>query len=214
MNTLSAISWRHVTFQWDDDDDDDDGVPFVLDQHVELDFYSASSLKQQSAWRHIVPLGHIILIPSKPVCLLTPECCVLSSEATNTSFICLWIDLTTNYRIRGDAVFEKLDRVWKLCLATNKQQVTLKNKLLSIKCCIPQVILHVNGAWHSSYTSHAYACHPFGEMCIDSSSSYTDCTSAIPFITLDQTLTCRFFSIQKSLTTLYRLYIGHGRLWF
>ena len=28
-------------------DDDDDDVRFVLDEHVELDFYSASLLKQQ-----------------------------------------------------------------------------------------------------------------------------------------------------------------------
>ena len=43
-------------FQWDDDDDD---VLFVLDQHAELDFYNANSLKQQSAGRHVAPLGHI-----------------------------------------------------------------------------------------------------------------------------------------------------------
>jgi hypothetical protein len=36
----------------------DDDVRFVVDQHVELDFYSASSLKQQSADRHVAPLGH------------------------------------------------------------------------------------------------------------------------------------------------------------
>jgi hypothetical protein len=30
----------------------------VLDQHVKLDFYSASSLKQQSAGRHVAPLEH------------------------------------------------------------------------------------------------------------------------------------------------------------
>jgi hypothetical protein len=56
-----AISWREqVYFQWDDD-----AVrPFVLDQHAELDFYSASSLKQQSADRHADPFGHIIRIPS------------------------------------------------------------------------------------------------------------------------------------------------------
>ena len=41
-----------------------DEVHFVLDQHAELDFYSASSLKQQSADRHVAPLWHIILIPS------------------------------------------------------------------------------------------------------------------------------------------------------
>jgi hypothetical protein len=53
------LSWREqVNFQWDDDE-----VHFVLDQHAELDFYSASSLKQQSAGRHVAPLGHIILIP-------------------------------------------------------------------------------------------------------------------------------------------------------
>ena len=36
-------------------------------QHAELNFYSASSLKQQSAGRHVAPLGHIIPIPSQPV---------------------------------------------------------------------------------------------------------------------------------------------------
>jgi hypothetical protein len=42
LSNLSAISWREqVNFQWDDDE-----VLFVLNQHVELDFYSASSLKQ------------------------------------------------------------------------------------------------------------------------------------------------------------------------
>jgi hypothetical protein len=50
-----------VTFWWDDDD-----VRFVLEQHADLDFYSASSLKQESADSHVVPLGHIILIPSQP----------------------------------------------------------------------------------------------------------------------------------------------------
>ena len=42
-------------------------VHFVLDQHAELDIYSASSLKEQSADRHVAPLAHIILIPSQPV---------------------------------------------------------------------------------------------------------------------------------------------------
>jgi predicted alpha/beta hydrolase len=38
-------------------------VHFVLD--ALLEFYSASSLKQQAASRHVSPLGHIILIPSQ-----------------------------------------------------------------------------------------------------------------------------------------------------
>ena len=49
---FSAISWREqVNFQSDDDE-----VRFVLDQHAELDSYSASSLKQQSAGRHVAQL--------------------------------------------------------------------------------------------------------------------------------------------------------------
>ena len=42
-------------------------VCFVLDQHAQLDVYSVSSLKQQSAGRHVAPLGHIILISSQHV---------------------------------------------------------------------------------------------------------------------------------------------------
>jgi hypothetical protein len=61
---------------------------YALYQHVvELDFHSASSLKQQSADRHVAPLGHIILIPSQPIFPLSPECCMPIGEATNTRFI-------------------------------------------------------------------------------------------------------------------------------
>jgi hypothetical protein len=66
--TLSALivgillCREQVNFQWDDDE-----IRFVLHQHAELDFYIASSLKPQSANRHVVPLGHIILIASQPV---------------------------------------------------------------------------------------------------------------------------------------------------
>jgi hypothetical protein len=37
-----------------------------------LDFYSASSLKQQAADTYVAQLGHIILIPSQSVFGLTP----------------------------------------------------------------------------------------------------------------------------------------------
>ena len=50
----------------------DDQVPFVLDQHAQLDFDSVSSLKQQSADKHATTLGHIILIPSQPDFALSP----------------------------------------------------------------------------------------------------------------------------------------------
>ena len=77
------MAWREqVNFQWDDD-----GVHFVLDQHAELDIYSASSLKQQFANRHVAPLGHFIPIPSQSVFAFSPYCCVLNGDATNTNFI-------------------------------------------------------------------------------------------------------------------------------
>jgi hypothetical protein len=42
FSNFSAILWREqVNYQWYDDE-----VRFVLDQYAELDFYSASSLKQ------------------------------------------------------------------------------------------------------------------------------------------------------------------------
>ena len=82
---FAAISWREqVNCQWDDDDDE---VCFVPDQYAELDFYSARSMKQQSADRHVATLGHIILIPNKSVFSLPPYCCMLSGEAINTNLI-------------------------------------------------------------------------------------------------------------------------------
>jgi hypothetical protein len=68
---ISAISWREqVNFQRDDDE-----VRFVLDQHAELDFYSASSLKQESVGRHVASLRHIILILSQTACCFTLMLC-------------------------------------------------------------------------------------------------------------------------------------------
>ena len=68
FSNFSAISWREqVSFQWYDVH-----VHFVLGQHADLDFYSASSLKQQSEGRHVAPLGHVILIPNQPVFVLSP----------------------------------------------------------------------------------------------------------------------------------------------
>jgi hypothetical protein len=62
-SNFSAILWQEkVNFQWDDDES-------ALYQTNMLNWYlySASSLKQQFAGRHVAPLGHIILIPSQPV---------------------------------------------------------------------------------------------------------------------------------------------------
>ena len=64
----AAISWREqVNLQSDDDE-----VCFVPDQHANLNFYSASSLKQQTADSYVAPLRHIILIPSQLILALSP----------------------------------------------------------------------------------------------------------------------------------------------
>ena len=91
--------------EWNDDDD----VHLVLDQHAYLDFYSGSSLKQQSAGRHVAPLGHIHLIQSQPVLALTSfkaACC--SKEARNTNFVVFGLNRTgfepTNYNTPGEHV--------------------------------------------------------------------------------------------------------------
>ena len=66
---VTAISWSEiVNFPWDDDDE----VRFVLEQHAELDIYSASSPKQKSADKYVAQLGYIILIPSQSVFALSP----------------------------------------------------------------------------------------------------------------------------------------------
>ena len=60
---FSAISWREQVYvQWNDDE-----VCFVLGQHALLNSNSTSSLKQQTAGRHVALLGHILLIPNQPV---------------------------------------------------------------------------------------------------------------------------------------------------
>jgi hypothetical protein len=64
---FSLLAPKTFDCQWDDDE-----VDFVQDQHADLDLYSASSLKQQSAGRHVAPLGQIILIPSQPVFAHSP----------------------------------------------------------------------------------------------------------------------------------------------
>jgi hypothetical protein len=78
-------------------DENDDKVRFVLEQNVELDVYSASSLIPQSVDRHISPLGHIILIPSQPVFILHPKWWILTGEATHTRFIKVETLLTIGY---------------------------------------------------------------------------------------------------------------------
>jgi hypothetical protein len=55
---FSYVMARTRYFQWNDD------VRLILDQHALFDFYSVSSLNQQSVGRHVASPRHIILIPN------------------------------------------------------------------------------------------------------------------------------------------------------
>jgi hypothetical protein len=67
MKSHKIATYGENIFQWNDDE-----VLFVLDQHALLDFYSVSSLKLQSADRHVAPLRHSFPIPSQAVFVLSP----------------------------------------------------------------------------------------------------------------------------------------------
>ena len=63
-SSICSPIWREkVNFQWDNG-----RGPLCTRQTY---FYSASSLKQQSAVRHVAPLGHIIPVPNQPVFALS-----------------------------------------------------------------------------------------------------------------------------------------------
>ena len=53
-----------------DDDDDCDEVCFALERYAYLNFYSASSLKQQSAGKYVAPHENTNHVPSQPAFLL------------------------------------------------------------------------------------------------------------------------------------------------
>ena len=108
MSSLSAVSWQGKLSLYDDDDDDDDDIRVVLDQHPYLDFYYASSLKQQSLHLgtrfphskttarllllNAVCLSELQLIPMLLSCLtrhgLTPSICRKFESSTLTLHHC------------------------------------------------------------------------------------------------------------------------------
>ena len=62
--------------------EDDDEVRLVQDQHAELDFDSASSLKQQSTGRHIAPRTHYS--DSEPTSLCSSSLIMRAMGRSNT----------------------------------------------------------------------------------------------------------------------------------
>jgi hypothetical protein len=90
----SAINLCHcmreqVNLQWNDDE-----VRFVLDQLAELDFYSASTLKQQSVDRHVAPLWHINLITTIILSYITLQNKLFSFYfSEHIYWMCTWLEV-------------------------------------------------------------------------------------------------------------------------
>ena len=101
-------------------------------------FYSTSSLKQKSADRHVAPLGHIILIPCQSVFALSPYCCVLSGNATNTNFIVF--DLTRSLNEKPKQLLPKY--FMKTIFQNIFELMSTKKRSLLRKWCI--FIKHTN----------------------------------------------------------------------
>ena len=97
-----------LNFQWVDDE-----VRFVLDLHAELDFYSASSLKQQSIDMSLHSDTLFWHRANQSLPFLLNAACLVGKQ--QIPFFCLWFDPI--YHIRGehtdhyatDAVFEPVD---------------------------------------------------------------------------------------------------------
>ena len=83
---FSSIIARTGYIWWDD-------VCLVLDQHTELYFDRASSLKLQSTGRHVAPPGYIILIMSQPVFVYSLVLCAYQ-RSSKYQFHGHWLDQT------------------------------------------------------------------------------------------------------------------------
>ena len=99
-----------IYFQWNDDD-----VSFVLDQHTKLHLHSATIVSSTSQSRHVAPLGHIIVIPSRLVFDLTPLCYVLSRCGNKYYFHSIWFHPTEarthNLEASHYAIFVKWKKI-------------------------------------------------------------------------------------------------------
>jgi hypothetical protein len=73
---------RASYFLWDVDE----YIFCTIDQHAELNFYGASSLKQLSTDRHVAPLGNRTLTPSQPVFLLTAKALRIARSVALTKY--------------------------------------------------------------------------------------------------------------------------------
>ena len=96
---FSYIMTRTTYIRWDDND-----VRFVLNQHAWLYSFSTSSLKQQSAGRHVASRRHADSEPTS----LSPQWCVLSGESPNINVMVFGL---TQPRYEPTIYYTRIDHV-------------------------------------------------------------------------------------------------------
>ena len=102
---LLNVKWAIFSFNtplWDCDD------VFVPDQHAYLICIVQGNWDTSPQVTHVAPVGRVIRIHSQQVSVLSPECCVLSGEVTNTNFIVFGLTRSvpelTIYRTRASTL--------------------------------------------------------------------------------------------------------------
>ena len=103
IQQFPAISWwEQVNFQWDDDE-----ISFVLDQQAEFDFYSASSLSQQSADRRVALSDTLFWFrTNQSLLFLLNAACLAEKQQISINFIVFGLTQQglepTIYRTQGE----------------------------------------------------------------------------------------------------------------
>jgi hypothetical protein len=108
MVSVFALSGEQVNFQWDDDDDE---VRFVLDQHTELDIYSASSLKQQS---RVDMSSHSNTLSwfraNQSLLFLLNAVCLVEKKSNKYQFYSLWFQTNFWVGIKQQSLTHSLNK--------------------------------------------------------------------------------------------------------
>ena len=93
-----------------------------------------------------LPLGHIILIPSQPVFVLSDYCCVVSGEATNTNFIIFGLIRSglepTIYRTGGEHANHYTTDAVQILENSDSLKDFLKIEYWLLHKAVTQIIVH------------------------------------------------------------------------
>ena len=103
-------------------------ICFVLDQREDLDVWRASSLKQQSIYRHVAPLEPIALIMCQPVFVLPNVACL--EEVQQMPFVLRLIQSeqgssAISTALEGSTLYSTEDFAISLCINMHRRTLQL-----------------------------------------------------------------------------------------